>query len=178
MDIVKKSIDMLRKQRHDYMNKIQVIYGLLQMRRYKEAENYIVGMLEENNSISEICSLGDEYFSFCFGHVVELLRNQGIDVCFNIEIAELSKKIFENNFDKKYNIVNNIFIGFINLKSSIVYIDLFENGEGVNLMLSNMENCEDKISKLLPVKDSEIEDMKIYRLESDNKLIYNLVFTE
>ena len=88
MDIVKKSIDMLRKQRHDYMNKIQVIYGLLQMRRYKEAENYIVGMLEENNSISEICSLGDEYFSFCFGHVVELLRNQCIDVCFNIEIAE------------------------------------------------------------------------------------------
>lgn len=178
MDIVKKSIDMLRGKRHDYMNKLQVIYGFLQMERYKEAEEYIMEMIQENTGISEICNLGDEYFSFCFEHIINLLQNEGIRLNLNIEISELKKKIFENGFNKKYNIVNNIIIEFVNLKSNIVYIDLFENGAGVNLIFSNTEDYENLINELLLVENTEIEEAKMYRYESDNKLIYNLVFTK
>ncbi|MPQ43484.1 Spo0B domain-containing protein [Clostridium tarantellae] len=31
----------LREQRHDYLNHIQVIYGLLELEEFKEAKNYI-----------------------------------------------------------------------------------------------------------------------------------------
>ena len=47
-------INVLRKQRHDFMNDLQVIYGYLQIKRPQGALDYIDRLSKQNEIISEI----------------------------------------------------------------------------------------------------------------------------
>ena len=42
----------LRAQRHDYLNHLQVVYGLIELEEYEEAQKYMVPVLEEVMKVS------------------------------------------------------------------------------------------------------------------------------
>ncbi len=44
--------DTLRAQRHDFLNHIQIVYSLMEMKEYKEAENYLEKVYGDMRSVS------------------------------------------------------------------------------------------------------------------------------
>ena len=44
----------LREQRHDYLNQIQIVYGLLELEEYKEAQKYMKTIFKEVTKISRV----------------------------------------------------------------------------------------------------------------------------
>ena len=53
-----KSVEMLnntlRAQRHDFLNHLQVVYGLIEMDEYEEARNYINKTYKDIQSVSQV----------------------------------------------------------------------------------------------------------------------------
>lgn len=45
----------LRAQRHDYLNHIQVIYGLLELEEYEEAQKYMAPVFKDIMKLSSVC---------------------------------------------------------------------------------------------------------------------------
>ncbi len=110
MNELENYISLLRKQRHDFMNDLQVIYGYLQMMRPKGALDYIDRLSKENEIISEIYKLQDNKFSLCLeNNIVKLWANE-IKVEIDIEISNFKSKIFENEYNKKKDLVKTIFM--------------------------------------------------------------------
>ena len=95
MSELESYIGLLRKQRHDFMNDLQVIYGYLQMMRPQGALEYIDRLSKENETISEIYRLQDNRFSLCLETNINRLWANEVKVEVDIEITNFKNKIFE-----------------------------------------------------------------------------------
>ena len=171
-------VNLLRKQRHDFMNDLQVIYGYLQMKRPQEALGYIDRLSKENEIISEIYRLQDNGFSLCLESNIKKLWADDIKVDIDIEISNFKKKIFENDYNKKSDLVNTIFMEIEETNVNFVYIYIFEDELGESLLVTNNETMVDEISWMSEWQQihMEIEDLRIYRCAFDNNIAYRLIF--
>lgn len=178
MEDMDKYIDMLRLQRHDLMNDIQVIYGFLQVGKVSSAEKYIKNICFENDIISKIYSLGDNKFAYSLENGLKRFFRKDIKLDINIEIDYLSEKLFYSDFNKKSNLVNTIFIELEKMESESIYIYIYEDRMGTNLAILNDENILDE----LDFDDSwsemqyDISNVKVLKCMYDNYLAYRLIF--
>ncbi len=54
----KKSVDIVRRMRHDFANHLQVISGYMELGRYQSAKDYIVEIVKEMTAEKEIFEAG------------------------------------------------------------------------------------------------------------------------
>lgn len=178
MSELENYVDLLRKQRHDFMNDLQVIYGYLQIKRPQGALEYIDRLSKENEIISEIYRLQDNGFSLCLENNIKKLWANEIKVEIDIEISNFKSKIFENEYNKKNDLVNTIFMELEATNQNYIYIYIFEDELGENLLVTNNEAMYDEISWMDEWQqiDIEIDNFKIYKCNFDNNIAYRLIF--
>lgn len=178
MEDINRLIELLRLQRHDFMNELQIIYGFIQVGKIENAENHIKKLCYENEIISKLYSLGDDKLAFTFESNIKNLLRSNINIDINLEINILHKKLFDFNFYKKNNLVNNIFKEFEKVSPVVVYIYIFEDDLGFNIVLFNHENIIDELNWNDSWKEinSGIEDIRLMLCKYDEYLSYRMIF--
>lgn len=132
-------IDILRRQRHDFMNDVQVIYGYLQIDKQNEAIKYIERLCEQNKVISEIYALQNNSAALCLERNIRKLWTKDRSVIYDSEIT-LDDCDFTKDHDKKCSLIDNIFDEFENNDSKYIYIYIYEDSNGKNITVSNDES--------------------------------------
>lgn len=179
MDNFHEFVDKYRKQRHDFMNDIQVIYGYLQLNKKDESIQYIEKIVRQNKSISKMYALGDYNFAFFMEEVLGRLWKSESIVELDVEIDSFSKEVFLNEYNKKINLVNNIINELENNKCKFVYIYIFEDELGESLLISNNESCINELDWMEDWENlnTEIQDIDVYKYTDREKIAYRLTFT-
>ena len=177
-DELEKNILLLRKQRHDFMNDLQVISGYLQMKRPEGALEYIEKLAKQNIIISEIYKLQDNRFSLCLESNIKKLWLNEVKVEIDIEIDNFKSKIFEDQYNKKNNLVNTIFMELEDTNQNFIYIYIFEDELGQSLFIANNESMVGDISWMDEWQqiDRDIDDLRIYKCSFDNNIAYRFIF--
>ncbi|WP_315116916.1 Spo0B domain-containing protein [uncultured Clostridium sp.] len=172
-----KTIELLRKQRHDFMNDLQIIYGYLQMGKEDKARESIKKLSIHNESISEIYNLGDIYLAYSLEENIKRILRRKVDVNINIEISNFSKPPFEIECDKKINLVNNIFDEIEKSELNLVHIYFFEDKIGQSLFIANNEELIDEMNWMESWEklSIEIEGISVYRCIYGDNIAYRIV---
>lgn len=180
MDSFDIFVSELRKERHDYMNDIQIIYGYLQLNKKDQALKYIEKMSMNNKIISKLYALGDQHFGFVMEKLLKSFKEKDITYEVDIEIDRFSRKVFEIDYDKKLNLVNNIINEFENNKCKFVYIYFFEDELGESLLIANGESCISELDWMedWEVIDTRFKDTMLYRYSYYDKLAYRMTFKD
>ncbi|MFD3157621.1 Spo0B domain-containing protein [Haloimpatiens sp. FM7330] len=180
MEDTNYSVKCLRKQRHDFMNDIQIIYGYLQTQNSDKAKEYIKSISKKNEIISSIYSLGDNFLGLCLEKNLKKLWSKEVEVSLDIEINELKESIFKEYFDKKCDLANNIFNELENNKCKFVYIYLYEDELGKNMFISNNEDMVDELNWMEQWEkiSSDIDKLLFYKCYYDDNLAYRIIFSK
>lgn len=167
-----------RKQRHDFMNDFQIIYGYLQLKRYDEAIKYIENVSEKNQLLSILYSLGDNLFAYCIEENLKRLWDKNLNLDLNIEIHEWKKQIFKNNVNKKCTIVNNIFSECLDLNFEYVCMYIYEDEFGQSILFFNDESIVDEIEWIEEWRkiDSQCNDTTLHKYCYEDSWAYKLTF--
>ncbi|WP_373898930.1 Spo0B domain-containing protein [Haloimpatiens sp. FM7315] len=170
-------VTLLRIRRHDFMNDLQIIYGYLQIDKIKEAKDYIRNMSKRNEILSVFYNLGDNYLALCFENSLMDLWKRDVEVVLDVEIDHLDKSIFEVDYDKKINLVNNIFNDIENIKSKFVYIYLYEDEKGKNLFIGNSEELVEELNWLdeWDEVDINMENVKLHKCVYEDNVAYKIL---
>ncbi|PRR77289.1 sensory histidine kinase DcuS [Clostridium liquoris] len=173
-----KLIESLRVQRHDFMNDLQIIYGYLQVDKEDKAKEYIDKLSVQNKYLSEIYSLGDLYLGYSLEKNIKECSSKHIEINIDIEISKLSKKPFDFEYNKKINLVNNIFNELEKNEPECIYIYIFEDSIGESVFISNNNSMIDEINWMesWSIINTSIDDIKVYKCEYGDNLAYRLVF--
>ncbi|CAG7840354.1 hypothetical protein Z959_00775 [Clostridium novyi B str. ATCC 27606] len=173
-----KFISEFRKQRHDFMNYVQIIYGYIQLDKKEDAKRYINKIIGENKNISKIYSLGDQCFGFCIEKLIKELNEKEIKFELDIEINRFSKNVFYNEYYKKQRILNNIFHELENNNLRFVYIYIFEDELGESLLIANGESSVNELDWMEEWEEINIDlnDTKLHKYVYGNNLAYRLTF--
>lgn len=105
LDDVKKNIRILRKQRHDYLRHMQIIYSLLKDDKYKNAKQYIESLTEHINNEGKYIETGNIFLNSVISLKQEQSKHRKIN--FNVIVKMKIDKIKIPNFEF-CNIVSNI----------------------------------------------------------------------
>lgn len=169
-----------REQRHDFMNHIQVIYGYLQLNKKEDAIKYINKIVDENKNISSIYALDNKELGIIMEQNLKKLFTKGVRVEVDIEIESFSKRKFSSNYNKKMNLVNNIFNKLENNKCKFVYIYIFEDELGESILIANGESCVNELDWMEEWEklDFDLDDIKIYKYTYQEDYAYRLTFCD
>jgi len=178
MEELHNFIGMLREQRHDFMNNVQVIYGYLQIEKKDEALKYIEKIASENQNISKLYALGDKSLAYSLEIEIKNLWKKGFLVEVDMEIESLSKEMFLIEYHKKSNIVNTIFKEMENSKLKFVYIYFFQDELGESLLICNSEACVNELDWMEDWEEVEtkLEDINLHKYFINEKKAYRLTF--
>lgn len=127
----------LRSQRHEYLNEMQVVYGLLELEEYEEAYNYLKPVYEDIAKTSKALKTSKPAVNALLQAKLELAEKKGIK--FYIEVSsDLSQlnieqwnlcKVIGNLLDNSITAVeNNGIVGSTNSDKQ-VHINILEDSE-------------------------------------------------
>lgn len=178
MEEIEKFIYEFRKQRHDFMNYVQIICGYLELDKKEEAKRYINKIIGENKNISKIYSLGDQYLGFSLEKIIKSLYEKDIEFEIDVEINELSRNVFQEEYYRKQKILNDILCELENNKFKFVYIYIFEDDLGESILLANGESSANELEWMEEWEEVNIDltDMKLHKYVYGNNLAYRLTF--
>lgn len=167
----------IRKQRHDFMNELQVVYGYIQVEKHEEAKKYIQKVVDSNSKISEIYSLNDICLGILMEKNLKILMNQDIEVDLFIELDTFEDK-FEKYYHKKMVLVNNIFNEIAYNKYKFVHIYIFENELGKSILISSNESVVDELEWMEEWVEIQcgIKDMSLHKYNYNEEVGYRLTF--
>lgn len=179
MDDIDNFVKIIRNQRHDFMNYLQVIYGYIQINNLEKAKEYIDSLSSKNEIISILYNLGDNFLAICLEKNIDRLWKKNIEVCFDTEIEHIEKSFFKNEYYKNSNLVNNIFDNVENNNEGIVYIYFFEDELGINLLISNKKDLIDEISWMEEWQklNTNINKLDVYKYIYEDNLAYRIIFS-
>ncbi|MGL4736083.1 MAG: sensor histidine kinase, partial [Cellulosilyticaceae bacterium] len=75
----------LREQRHDYLNHIQVIYGLLELEEYEEARKYMEPVYKDILKVSKALKTSHPAINALLQAKMQMADNYGIDLYLEIK---------------------------------------------------------------------------------------------
>lgn len=81
----------LREQRHDYLNQIQVVYGLLELEEYQEARNYLRPVFKDILKVNQALRTAQPAVNALLQAKLEAAEKQGID--FYLEVGTQLKEL-------------------------------------------------------------------------------------
>lgn len=87
----------LRAQRHDYLNQIQVVYGLLDMEEYDEARNYMNSVFKEMTKLSKALKTSEPAINALLQAKLQVAESKSIDMYLDIrtDLKELKIEPWE-----------------------------------------------------------------------------------
>ena len=74
----------LRAQRHDYLNQIQVVYGLLDMDEYEDAKTYMHSVFKEITKVSRALKTAQPAINALLQAKLQVAERQGIDLYLDV----------------------------------------------------------------------------------------------
>lgn len=75
----------MRKQRHDYLNQMQVVYGLLDLGEAEEAKHYMDDILKEISKLSKALKTAQPAVNALLQAKLQMAEKQGIDMYLDIK---------------------------------------------------------------------------------------------
>ena len=81
----------LREQRHDYLNQIQIVYGLLELEEYEEARAYMRPVFKDLMKVNKALKTSEPAVNALLQAKMETAEKQGID--FYLEITTQMKSL-------------------------------------------------------------------------------------
>ncbi|SHE44415.1 Spo0B domain-containing protein [Caloramator proteoclasticus] len=170
---IKWCMNQMRKQRHDFMNYLQVIYGYLQINKPEEALNYIKKINSRMYMLSQLYNLDNSYLSLIINDIINSIERCALEwqlknLNFYISEEKLSKNINKyienlNTFKQElYDILRKEF------KKQEIYIDAKEIEEGVQILLYNDMEIDLNNNNLNFILISE--NISLYK-ENDKKIV-------
>jgi len=142
----------LRAQRHDFMNHLQVVYGLMEMKEYNEAQNYIEKVFNDIQRVNEALKTSNPAINALLQAKRLYGEKRGIEV--NLHITSQFKELNIPSWEFCRilgNIIDNGIYALGEKKGhKIIDIELFEDLKGYGFRISNNgpiipENVIDKI---------------------------------
>lgn len=75
----------LRSQRHDYLNQIQIVHGLLELEEYEEAKIYMDSIFKEIMKVSKALKTAQPAINALFQAKLQMAEGKGIDMYLDIK---------------------------------------------------------------------------------------------
>ncbi len=101
-----KVIDSIKSSRHDRMNHLQVLHGLLTLKKYDRATDYLKELAGDSKALDLSMKVNNPVILILFQSKWELAQSKGIEMQFETDSDEFSKiesmdlvKIFSNLLD-------------------------------------------------------------------------------
>ncbi|MCG8571224.1 MAG: DcuS/MalK family sensor histidine kinase [Spirochaetes bacterium] len=153
---VKTYIDALRAQHHEFLNKLHVISGLLQLNKFQKATDFIVDIMAKKQEISDFLlkNIKEPSLSGLILAKINKANENGIKVtispnsCFPLVQPEIVNSlitiignILENSIEALQKITGKdkeIILNFSE-KEDVMEIRIKDNGEGI------LDSCKDKL---------------------------------
>lgn len=136
MDAV-KTVELLRRIRHDYANHFQVISGYIELGRYQEVKDYIAAMVEEMSEERKIFECMESEAVLYLYEKMLSARDLGIILKYD-ELKISNARILENNNEPEKTL-NSLSKKLGKLNSEpIVYLSLYEDGRELEMVF----DCE------------------------------------
>lgn len=91
---IMEMIHTIRGQRHDYMNHLQIIYGLSQMRNNNELEDYIASLIRQESVFNEMLQIDNPIISALINAKISQAELKGINIYtdFKVSLAHLAHR--------------------------------------------------------------------------------------
>jgi sensor histidine kinase regulating citrate/malate metabolism len=157
----------LRAQRHDFMNHLQVVYGLMEMKEYPDAMKYIDRVYNDIQSINKFLKTSNPAVNALLQAKVLYAEKRGIDVRMNITTNLKELKIQPWEFCRVLgNLIDNaIYALQKKVGDRYILIELFEDLKkyGFRVINNGPEIPEELLEKIFDVgfstKDEDGEGM-------------------
>lgn len=94
------ALKLMRMQRHDFLNYLQVIYGYIQINKSKEVINYIKDINKHIIILSSIYNLNCSIISLYLNEIIQLGNKYCIETKYYCEPEYISEDIFSKNIDR------------------------------------------------------------------------------
>jgi len=152
----------LRTQRHDYINHMQIVYGLLELDEYKDAKEYLAPVFVDIMKVSKALKTSKPALNALLQAKMETARKDKIDMFLgvtsdlrNIKIEQWELcKVLANLIDNAITAVNQ------NEKEKTIHIEI---GEDIN----NYRFCVCNNGPLIPESQQELIFKKGYSTKKD-----------
>jgi len=129
----------LRSQRHDYLNHIQVVYGLLELKEYEEAKGYLNPVFKDIMNVSKALKTAQPAVNALLQIKMETAEKNGID--FYLEVCSDLKNIPMEpwNLCKVLaNIIDNSITCLMQVdKPRNILIEIAENMQSYSIQITN-----------------------------------------
>lgn len=160
----------LRAQRHDYLNHIQVIYGLLELKEYEEAKKYLDPVFKDIIKVSRALKTAQPAINALLQAKLEVAEKKGIDMLLDIHTDLKHIPIEPWNLCKVLaNIIDNAITALADTgKDKRIYVEIGENNSHYTFSVSNNgpkipENqLEDIFKQHFTTKKEEGHGMGLY----------------
>lgn len=129
----------LRSQRHDYLNHIQVIYGLLELKEYEEAKKYLDPVFRDIIRVSKALKTAQPAVNALLQAKLEASEKYGIDMFLDIH-SDLKYITIEpwNLCKVLANIIDNAITALADKdKDKRIYVEIGENENYYTFSISN-----------------------------------------
>lgn len=144
-DMLEDSIDNLtflntemRKQRHDFMNHLQVIYSLLELDEPKEAVSYIERVHTDLAKVGKILKTAHPSINALIAAKSNDAEEAGVAFLLNVSTSLESLPLAPYEICRALgNLIDNAFDALIGQNGPIIRVSFEENGKGYRLTVSN-----------------------------------------
>jgi sensor histidine kinase regulating citrate/malate metabolism len=144
---VNELLKRLRSQKHGFINHINVVYGLLTLKQYDEAKEYLAGIHETVTTKANVISIENPTLSALLNVKAKIAEGQDIRFEVNVtdDLSKLNFKAFEI-CDAIGNIINNAIeaTSKLSIPSRMVKVSIYSEG---NYYVFNIENTGKTIPK-------------------------------
>ncbi|GFR36287.1 Spo0B domain-containing protein [Thermobrachium celere] len=157
--IIKWCINQSRRQRHDFMNYLQVIFGYLQINKPNEALNYIKKINNKMVMLSQIYNLESSYIALIIQDIISIIERCGLEWHIKSIISYISDEEITKNINKYFDTLEKIknelmLIIKSDFKKQEIYITVYSIDNIQYILLTNTSNFDDSyLSELNNSKD-------------------------
>lgn len=128
----------LREQRHDYLNQMQVVYGLLDMDEYVDAKEYMKSIFKEITKVSKALKTGQPAVNALLQAKLQVAERKEIDLYLDIRTDLKGLKIEPWELCKVLaNIIDNAMTALENQEEKEIHICMEETPDEYRFEIAN-----------------------------------------
>lgn len=160
------TVDLMRMQRHDFMNYLQVVYGYIQVNRPKEAVEYIKRVNNQMTMLSRIYNINCSILSVLLNDFVFQCTKYYIETEFHTKLKSIDEDVFTKDidnikikFDKVFEWVINRYKDIDGDECKTVNIEIMGKSNNFTITFSNSREFALKVSD----DDSTISKVDLFK---------------